>query len=267
MKKGLLFGPRDLRIVEVERPTPAEDEALVRVVRFSPYGTDLDLYTADGRKTSKYPIGVGADFAGIVDSVGANVRHFQAGDRVAALELIHCGECRYCRDGKTNLCVMNEGTNLERQECCEEYAIVKANKLARLPANVSFDDGAMLGGLVMGLNIFEKLAPQADDRIVVIGVGAMGWSCIALASLYGARVVAVGGTGRRRVELARAMGAGDVISMNGHDEDVSQGVQELLPGGAECVVETTTSDWGVRQALMAAGVSSRVALTGVHLCP
>ena len=262
MRQALLFGPRDLRVVDAAKPEPGPDEAVVRVMRTAPYGTDIELYKAENeRHRLPYPAGIGADFSGIVDSVGGKVFGFTEGDRVSALAGLHCGRCRFCRDGRTNLCVSVVNPNEGRQESCQEYAVVKANKLAELPAPVTFDAGAMLASLVTGLNLLERIKPQPGDNILIVGTGAMAWGCIALASTLGVRVVAVG-AGQRRAALARDLGANRVVEMSRLSEDVSGRLEALLPDGADCVIETTTSDWGVETAFAAAGMGARVGLLG-----
>jgi threonine dehydrogenase-like Zn-dependent dehydrogenase len=148
-----------------------------------------------------------------------------------------------------------------RQVCCQDYTLVPARKLARLPDGVTFEDAAMLAGVGDALNAWDALAPGKDESIVVVGVGAMGWGAIATVKALQGRVIAVGGTGRR-ADLARLAGAGEVVPLTRHDEDVSEQVLALVPGGADCVIETSATDWGVRQSFAVAAAGARIALTG-----
>ncbi len=262
MKSALLFGPRDLRVVDVEVPVPAPDEVLVRIVRFSPYGTDVNVYVGDPRLPKPaYPMGIGADLAGSIAMLGANVRGFAVGDRVSAAALAHCGQCAQCRRGRTNRCLDPRYLNPPRQVACQEYALVHAGKLARLPAFVSFDDAALLVAVIDALNCHDRLRPGPGEPVAVIGVGAMGLGAIQTFRALGHPVIAIGGTGRRAV-LARALGAEEVYPIRGHDEDVSSRLLSSVPAGIECVMETTCSDWGISQALRIAAIGGRVALTG-----
>src|SRR5690606_29966254 len=130
----------------------------------------------------------------------------RVGDRVSALALNHCGACANCRRGKTNLCLDPEAVARPRQSCCQEYTLVAANKLAILPAEVGFEDAAMLAGAVVALNAFELMGLCAGDTLAVVGVGAMGLSAVATARACGIRTIAVGGTGRR-ADIAKQLGA------------------------------------------------------------
>lgn len=262
MKAAWLFGPRDLRVVDVDVPVPGPDEVLVRIARFSPYGTDVNVYLGDPRlPRPTYPMGIGADLAGSIVSVGANVRGFAAGDRVSAAALAHCGDCAQCRRGRTNRCLDPRFLNPPRQVACQEFALVHAGKLARIPPSVSFDDAALLVAVIDALNCHDRLRPAPGESVAVVGVGAMGLGAIQTFRALGHPVIAIGGTGRRAA-LASSLGAEQVYSIGGHDEDVSARLRSSSPAGIDCVMETTCSDWGISQALRIAAIGGRVALTG-----
>jgi threonine dehydrogenase-like Zn-dependent dehydrogenase len=262
MRQALLFGPADLRVVEVATPTPAAGQVTVRVLRSSPYGTDVEFYRgADLRHQPPYPVGLGADFAGVVEAVGPGVEGYAPGDRVVAMALYHCGDCRFCRSGQPNLCLRNVGGNDSRQECFQDVAIVWANKLARLPDGVSFDDGALLCGPMMGLNIFEKLRPKPGETTVVIGAGAMGLAQVPLAKHFGARTILIG-QGAACLRIAGELGADVILDDRALGEGVAAAARQAAPDGIDCVVETTTSGWGIRLSLDLAGMGGRIAWIG-----
>jgi len=262
MKAALLYGPGDLRITNLDKPSPAPEEVVVQVICYSPYGTDLGAYlNQDRRYIKSYPVGIGADFSGVISSVGKKVAGFVAGDRVSALAMAHCGLCRNCLAGRTNLCLDESFLNSPRQVACQEYTTVMARKLARLPDVVTFEDAAMLGGIVDALNAFDMTKPKEGETIAIIGVGAMGWAAIATAKTFGNTVVAVGGTGKR-VELAESAGADYVVPLDSYDEDVTKKVLAVVPNGLDCVMETSATNWGVKQSFSIAAVGGRIALTG-----
>ena len=262
MKAALLYGPEDLRVVDAPDPVPGPDEVTVRVVSFAPYGTDLGVYlNRGGRYPQAYPVGIGADFSGTIEQVGVNVDGWQPGDRVAALTLAHCGACANCRNGRTNLCLDPAFTPPPRQVCCQELTPVFARKLARLPEGVTFDDAAMLGGIADALNAFDKMRPQPGETIAVVGVGAMGWGAIAAAKAFDLNVVAIGGTGHR-AELARVSGADDVVAITAHDEDIKDRFLARYPDGVQLVIETSATEWGLRQSFAVAAMQGRITLTG-----
>lgn len=261
MRAARLFGPGDLRIVDLPVPRPGRGEVLVRVMSYAPYGTDVGTYlNRHGRYVSAYPVGIGADFSGIVEECGPGVTGLEPGDRVAALALDHCGVCANCARGRTNLCLDPAFATLVRQTCCEEYTLVSARKLAVLPDGVTFDDAAMLAGVVDALNAYEQMGLDEGDTVAVVGVGAMGLGAIATAATLGLSVTALGGTGRR-CELAEGLGAA-ILPIASHGEDMKARALDYCPGGFPAIMETTASDWGIAQAFAVAAPGGIVALTG-----
>jgi threonine dehydrogenase-like Zn-dependent dehydrogenase len=261
MRNGQLFGPGDLRVVETPVPVPATGEVVVRIHRYAPYGTDLGVYLNRSGRV-RYPTGIGAELAGVIAAVGPAVSGWNIGDRVSALAMAHCGQCRNCRAGRTNLCLDESWLMAPRQECCADYARVMARKLARIPDGVSFDDAAMLGSIVDALNACDMMRPRLGETFAVVGVGAMGWGAVAVAKAKGCRVIAIGGTGETRPALAKAVGADEIIPITRHDEDVTERFRALCPQGADCIMETSASDWGVRQCFGLTAIGARIALTG-----
>lgn len=261
MRGARLFAPGDLRVIDLPVPRPEAGQVLVRVVAYSPYGTDVGTYlNRYGRYVSAYPVGIGADFSGVVEACGPGVTSVKPGDRVTALALDHCGACANCASGRNNLCLDPAFAVPARQTCCEEYALVSARKLAILPEGVDFEDAAMLAGIVDAMNAYEQMGLAAGDRVAVIGVGAMGLGAIATARALGLEVIALGGTGGR-VQIAQDLGA-DVIGITAHGEDLKDRAFAHTPGGFAAIMETTASDWGIAQAFAVAAPGAIVALTG-----
>lgn len=261
MRSAQLFAPADLRIAEIPTPEPGAGEVLVRVMAYSPYGTDVGTYlNKGGRYVSQYPVGIGADFSGVVERCGKGVTNVQPGDRVSALALDHCGTCGNCSAGRTNLCLHADFQTLKRQTACEEFTVVDACKLAKLPETVSFEEAAMLAGPVDALNGFQQMGLSAGDCVTIIGVGAMGLGAIATAKALGLVPVAVGGSGKR-AELALRMGASKVHPIPHHGYDIAA---DMLEQGAapHAIFETTASQWGIEQAFRLAAPGGAIALTG-----
>lgn len=261
MRAAQLFGPADLRIVDLPIPHPAKGQVLVAVKAYAPYGTDVGTYlNRHGRYVAEYPVGIGADFSGIVAGLGEGVEGLKIGDRVAALALDHCGICENCTKGRNNLCLDPAFKKLVRQVCAQEYTLVSACKLAVMPDEVSFEDAAMLAGIVDALNAFELMGLKAGDAIAILGVGAMGQGAIAAAIAKDLHVTALGGTGKR-VEMAAGLGA-KTVPITSHGESLREKALALTPHGFDAILETTASEWGIAEAFAIAAPGAVVALTG-----
>jgi NADPH:quinone reductase-like Zn-dependent oxidoreductase len=192
--------PGVLRLADVERPVPKEDEMLVRIHATSVTRTDCGLRSAKpfmsrfitGLRRPKRRI-LGMEFAGEVEAVGAAVREFQVGDRVFG--------------------VKGFGANAEFV-CVRESAPV-----AHMPAGMTFEEAAAVcDGVCMALPCLRKR--EADIRkgrsVLVYGAsGSVGTAAVQLLKHFGADVTAVCNT--KNVELVRSLGADEVIDYEQSD--------------------------------------------------
>lgn len=262
MRKAVVASRGVVELVEVPVPEISDTQALVRVLRYSPYGTDVEIAAAsEDRYRREYPIGIGVDFAGVIERVGSQVDGWRVGDTVTSAGLPACGTCRQCRAGQTNLCSRHIRGELPRQEVAQEYVAMESSMLTRIPPGVTLDDAAMLSGVMTAVNGFDLVRATAGDDCVVIGLGAMGLAAVAVAQAYGCRVVGVG-VGAENQRLARAVGCGDVVELPGHDAVIADLVRDVVPDGPAVVFESTARAWGIREAFSICGYGSRVALLG-----
>jgi NADPH:quinone reductase-like Zn-dependent oxidoreductase len=189
-------GPGVLRLGEVEVPTPAPDQVLVRVRASSInpvewYGVTGPVFgrIGAGWRRPKDPR-VGADLAGVVETVGADVQGCEPGD-----EVFGCGAGAWA-----------------------EYAVASASKLAPKPARVSFVEAAAVP--VAGVTALQALRDhgqvQSGQRVLVNGAsGGVGTLVVQIAKALGAEVTAVCST--RNVEQAEALGADRVVDYTKED--------------------------------------------------
>jgi len=103
MKALLLSAYKQLDIVDMPTPQPAEDQLLIRIEACGICGSDVHGYDGStGRRLP--PIVMGHEAAGIVESIGSAVTGFRPGDRVTFDSTVYCGKCFYCLRGQINLC-------------------------------------------------------------------------------------------------------------------------------------------------------------------
>lgn len=186
------YGPPEvLRVADVERPAPKDDEVLVRVHATTVTRTDCGVRAADpffsrvftGLRRPKRRI-AGMELAGEVEAVGADVSEFAVGDRVFGVR---------------------SGANAE-YVCVREQGA-----LAHMPAGMSFEDAAALGdGSSIALACLRKAGLREGQSILIYGAsGSIGTAAVQLARSLGAHVTAVCDT--RNVELVRSLGADEVV--------------------------------------------------------
>lgn len=188
------YGPPDvLRFAEVAKPTPADDEVMIKLCAAAVNPLDLFLMKGapwnrfvPGLRTPKHQV-IGCDIAGRVEAVGKNVKEFQVGDGVF---------------GVTGF----EGRGFAEYVCAVE------GKLAAKPANVSFEEAAAVpiaaSTALQGLR--DKGQIQAGHKVLIEGAsGGVGTFAVQIAKAFGAEVTAVCST--RNVDTARSIGADHVI--------------------------------------------------------
>ena len=188
------YGPPDvLRIEEVEKPVPGDDELLVKVHAVSVNRSDWEgligepIYARMGGLRNPSNTILGSDIAGTVESVGKNNGQFQPGDAVF-------GELADYHGGFA------------------EYASTKGKYLALKPASLTFEEAAVIpqAGVIALQGIRDMGKIQPGQQVLINGAGGgSGMFAIQLAKLYGAEVTGVDNTGK--LDFMRSLGADHVI--------------------------------------------------------
>ena len=147
MKAVKWFAPRDMRLVDVDKPTPKPNEALIRVESVGICGSDLHYYL-EGRIGSTIitnPLILGHEFAGTVEEVGCEANPNLIGKRVAVEPGIPCLKCELCRSGHYNVCphlVFPGGPPYEGVLC--EYVTMHAEFCFPVPETLNISEAAMI---------------------------------------------------------------------------------------------------------------------------
>lgn len=232
-------GPEALdRVTEVSVPTPAGNEALVRVRACGVCYLD-SIVRAGIRPGIALPLILGHEIAGEVAALGSQATGLEVGDRVASTYRMVCGHCYYCRGENSALCVNVQAAGVDRDGGYAEYAALPVSSLSRIPDGVS-DEQATMAGCVLGAvykAVVDKAQVRAGDNVLVTGAGGgAGIHAVQLAASSGAWVIAAT-TSAAKVEAIRKAGADEVL-MGAEDEVVAQ-VKELTDDrGVEVVLDT-----------------------------
>jgi L-iditol 2-dehydrogenase len=261
MKAALLYGPRDLRVEEVDRPVPHEDEILARVKAIGICPSDVRSYEGT-YKRQMFPAGKesyglsGHEWSGEIVEVGSAVKDFVPGDRVVPEIIVPCGICRFCREGVTNLCASKK--NIVRGYA--EYAIVPSRMLYRVPANVSFEAAAFCEPIAVCIHANEIISPEPGDFVLIVGGGPMGLLHTQISKLSGATVM-LSEVIESRLTMAKDFQADAVI--NPTKEDLAKKVKELTGGyGADAVIVAAGSKGAIESAFKAVAPTGTIVLFG-----
>jgi L-iditol 2-dehydrogenase len=265
MKAAVLHAVGDLRVQMVDKPViTAPDHALVRIRAVGVCGSDVHFYERGriGPYVVKDPVILGHESAGEVVEVGEEVEHLRPGDRVAIEPGVPDRTCWHCKAGRYNLCaaVPFMGTPPWNGALCE-YVAWPADFCFKLPEGLSFEEGAMTEPLAVAMQGAKRGDVQVGHSVAVVGCGPIGLVTLQAAKARGATRIVATDLQQSRLELARKLGATDVL--NAADGDPAQRVRELTDGGVDVALETAGTVATVQQACAMVRMGGVVTLIGM----
>ena len=234
------FGePKVLRLAEMPAPQPAAGEVVVAVEAVSINRSFDLLVRRDGNNRNVVlPHVLGADPAGTIAAVGAEVDGFSPGDRVAVSSTIRCGRCRECLDGDEAACRRSVHIGVDRWGGYAEQVAVPASNIHRIPDGISAADACViLRHAPAAYNqLVDKTALRPGEWVLVMGAaGALGSFCVQVARALAGRVIAAAGSDSR-VQAALALGADHGV--NYRAQDLADAVRRITGGeGVDVVCE------------------------------
>ena len=222
-----------------------------------------DAFTLSGADPEGlFPAILGHEGGGVVMEVGAGVTSVKPGDHVIPLYTPECGVCRFCTSGKTNLCqairatqgrgLMPDGTSRFSKNgkpilhymgtsTFSEYTVLPEIAVAKINPAAPLDKVCLLGcGVTTGVGaVLNTAKVTPGSTVAVFGLGGIGLSVVQGAVMAGAsRIIGVD-INPSKYELARQLGATDLVNPNDYDAPIQSVIVELTGGGVdysfECV--------------------------------
>jgi 2-desacetyl-2-hydroxyethyl bacteriochlorophyllide A dehydrogenase len=202
MRAGVWEAIGEIGSREWAQPTVEPGEVLVKVAYCGLCGSDPHIIEG------VLPVGappqvLGHEVSGTIAEIGAGVRGWSVGTRVAANLYGYCGSCAWCRDGQPNHC----RRKFFAAQGFAEFAVYRPEQLFELPSDVSLEVGALLEPVATSLHAVDVAELRAGENVLVIGGGPLGLIVAQLARLAGAATVMVSELRPRNRELAVALGA------------------------------------------------------------
>lgn len=246
--------PSEIALLEYRSLTAGPGEVLARPSFVGVCGTDLELLAgAVDPDFVRYPLTLGHEWSGIVESVGEGVEGVSAGDAIVAEGIVPCGECDACRRGATNICETYDELGFTREGAASDQILVPARLVHRLAPGVPLLDGALVEPAAVVLQALEKVGVEPGDRVLVVGDGTIALLAVMLARLWSPASIEVAGRRPEQQALALAAGATALRTDATADE---------LADRFDLVVEAAGAPDAVRTALAAVRRGGRVALLG-----
>lgn len=262
MLAAILYGKEDLRLEQVDQPTPSAGEVVMRVGAATTCGTDLKVWRRGGHaKMLKPPIRFGHEAAGTIAALGSGVTEWQVGDRVVANNSAPCMTCFFCKKQDYSLCTDLSFNNGTFAEYVKIPAPIVQRNLLRIPAELPDAIAAMTEPLACVLHGAARSNVKPGDRVALLGDGAIGLMFAAALVRQGAEVFLFGGSDQR-LEMGEKFGVARTFNHHG-ETDIPARVRALTDGwGADVVVEATGSAAVWQMAIACARPGATVNLFG-----
>ncbi len=259
------FTPRDMRVVEMPKPTQKPHEALIRIHSTGVCGSDMHYFT-DGRIGATVitePIVLGHEYAGVVEAVGCEADASLVGKRVAVEPGIPCLKCELCRTGHYNVCrdlSFPGGPPYDGALC--EYVAVHAEFCFPVPDAMSMAEAAMMEPLAVALHTVELANAQPGESAAILGLGPIGLLTAQVAKLSGIDVLYGTDLYDYRVEAGRRYGVD--CAFNADQQDTVDAVMDQTQGrGVDVVFDCARSVDTPAIACRIARPAGRCILTGI----
>ena len=289
-----------LSIEQVDLIPPQRGEVLVRIVATGVCHTDA--YTLSGKDPEgRFPTILGHEGGGVVEALGEGVTSVAVGDHVIPLYTPECGECNFCKSGKTNLCqairatqgqgLMPDGTTRFSKNgvpiyhymgtsTFSEYTVIPEISLAKISKEAPLEKVCLLGcGVTTGMGAVSNTAKvKAGDTVAVFGLGGIGLAVIIGAVKARAeRIIAID-INSEKFEIARQLGATDVVNPKDYVRPIQEVIIEMTGGGVdfsfECIgdvkvmrsaLECCHKGWGESVIIGVAGAGEEICTRPFHL--
>jgi threonine dehydrogenase-like Zn-dependent dehydrogenase len=264
-------GEKELRLEEVDRPTPGPGDVVIKV---ESAGLAVGVLTQWlGGTYPVLPRTLGNEAAGLIAEVGSEVDDFSVGDRVRLHPNLCCRKCEYCTTGREQMCdahsIIGQGIfgpaampqHLEyRDGCLAEYVRAPAWLIDPLPETVSFDAAAKVHDVADVLSAWKNADCRPGATVVfTAATGAVGSAFVRMAPLLGvSRVIAVARSSERletlkelEPDLVETVAFDQLAEDWGETEGLTKRIQELAPAGVDAVIDFLPAGPGTWQAIKA----------------
>ena len=258
MKAVVINKPGEMFIADKPIPEPQAGFARIKVAAAAVCATDLEVI--DGNIPANYPLTPGHEWSGVVDSVGSEEDAHWIGKRVIGSNDVVCLKCDACRSGNWRYCKEFEEIGFKRDGAYAEYVLVPTYGLCELPDNVPFENAALCEPLGVALGTMEKANAKFGQTLMIMGAGSIGLCMLAVGKAMGMRKIVVVASSEKRLQIAKEMGAYEVIATS--KQDLMKEMQRIHPGGTDVIIDATGIESCIQDCLKLAKKGGMVALAG-----
>eukprot|EP01089_Gocevia_fonbrunei_P019273 TRINITY_DN6775_c0_g1_i1.p1 TRINITY_DN6775_c0_g1~~TRINITY_DN6775_c0_g1_i1.p1 ORF type:complete len:356 (+),score=61.50 TRINITY_DN6775_c0_g1_i1:33-1070(+) len=259
----ILKGINDIQLENIPVPVPKPDEVLVSMRSIGICGSDVH-YVVKGRIGDfivNGPMILGHESSGVVAEVGSDVKSLKKGDRITLEPGVTCKKCRYCKEGRYNLCEDIEFfATPPYHGSMANYVVHPADLCFKIPDHVSFDEAAMCEPLAVGVHACRRAGVAMGSKVLITGAGPIGLMSLLAAKAAGAVEITLIDVKQDRLDVATKLGATAVI--NATSDVVSELAAKGL-GPIDITIECSGAEPAIRTAIRATRSGGVVVLVGL----
>ncbi|KAM6943231.1 sorbitol dehydrogenase [Xenentodon cancila] len=264
----VLHSRGDLRLESRPIPEPGPDEVLLQMHSVGICGSDVHYWQHGriGDFVLQKPMVLGHEAAGRVVQVGSAVKHLKAGDRVAVEPGVPRHMDQFFKSGRYNLSptIFFCATPPDDGNLCQYYTH-NANFCYKLPDNVTFEEGALIEPLSVGIHACCRAGVTLGSTVLICGAGPIGLVCLLVAKAMGASQVVITDLSAERLAKAKELGADFQVTVNSADEprQLAKRVEDMLGAQPQITVECTGVESCIQTAIYGTRSGGVVVLVGL----
>lgn len=265
MKAVQIFEPNDLRIIEVDKPEIQKaDDVLVKMKAVGICGSDVGIYHGTNAAAT-YPRVIGHELVGEVEEIAEGVDAVKVGDRVIIDQVVACGDCYPCKQGRPNVCDNLQVRGVHIDGGYTEYMVVPQEDLYILPEGMSNTDAVMIEPTSIGLQVCSRAELTSEDTLLIYGAGALGATILKIAKTISNNII-VADIVEGKLEDASKNGAHHTVNLK--EEDLQERIDELTNGrGVTVSMDAACTKTSLMQLLEVTGNAGRVMALGFDTQP
>ncbi|UCG03480.1 MAG: alcohol dehydrogenase catalytic domain-containing protein [Candidatus Heimdallarchaeota archaeon] len=261
MKQQILVEPRKIEFREIPIPELKENEVMIKIMRIGICGSDIHVYHGKHPLTA-YPVTQGHEVSGIIEKVGRKIANLKIGDKVTIQPQVVCGKCYSCTHGNYHICDKLKVMGFQTTGMASEFFVTEANRVVKLPYDMSYEQGAMIEPMAVACAVFSKTDNLRGLNVVVLGAGTIGNLTAQTAKALGAKSVLITDVSEYRLEIAKKVGIDYTI--NPIKKNLSEEIVKAFgPDKADLIVECVGSNQTIDDAIENARKGTDIIIVGV----
>ncbi len=257
MKAAVLESKGALVYKDVPTPQPGSGHVRLKVKAISICGSDIKRFV-DGHRM--YPLILGHETSGVIDSVGSGVAESYIGKHAAIIPLVPCFECEQCRQGFYSACHSYSFIGSRQSGGFADYVDLPEQNVFILPDELPFEHTALIEPSTVARHMLALGDFKSGQTAVVFGAGSIGLMLVQWLRILGAEKIIVSDLLEDNLKIAVKVGAH--VTLNPSKVDVIKEVQKLFGDGADLTLEATGVPQVLEQTLSVTRPRGKIVLAG-----